>query len=88
MKTPSSIRLDILSAAVWAIAASLPDARAHQVEAALRRSAEELSNEALSADTDAALAAEMMQLLNALPTARKANTAGATQGPAMLNPCD
>ena len=86
MKTPSSIRLDILSAAVRAIAASLPDASAHQVEAALRRSAEELSKEALSADTDAALAAEMMLLLNELPTARRANMARTTEAAAMPGP--
>lgn len=71
MNTPTSIRLDILSAAVRAIAASLPADRANQVEQALRANADELSGRALGPDTDAALAAELSKLLNALNAAQQ-----------------
>lgn len=71
MNTPTSIRLDILSAAIRAIAASLPADRANQVEQALRATADDLSGRALGADTDAALASELSKLLDALDAAQQ-----------------
>lgn len=79
MNTPTSIRLDILSAAVRAIAASLPAGSATQVEQALRATADDLSGRALGPDTDAALASELSKLLNALNAAQqptRTHTAG------------
>lgn len=71
MNTSTSIRLDILSAAVRAIVASLPADRAAQVEQTVRTAADELSGRALGADTDAALASELSQLLSALTAAQQ-----------------
>lgn len=71
MNTPTSIRLDILSAAVRAIAASLPTDRASQVEQDLRAAADDLSRRTLGPDTDAALASELSRLLAALSAAQQ-----------------
>jgi hypothetical protein len=76
MNTPTSIRLDLLSAAVRAIATALPADRASQVEQSVRAAADDLSGRALGADTDAALASELSQLLHALAAAQQPGRLG------------
>ena len=76
MNTANSIRLDILSATVRAIAASLTAERAAQVEQSLRAAADDLSGRTLSPDTDAALASELSQLLQALSAAQQPGRPG------------
>lgn len=68
--TPTTVRLDILSAAVRALAATLPADQALKLEQSLRASAADLADQGLSPDADAALAAEVAQLLDAIAAAR------------------
>ncbi len=77
MNTAASIRLQILSVAVQAIAVQLSSEQAKAVETALRSEASALAEDGLSADADAALAAELGPLLSALSLPR-ANDRGWT----------
>jgi predicted helicase len=69
-------------AAVRALAATLPADQALKLEQSLRASAADLADQGLSADADAALAAEVAQLLDAIAAAR---TSGQPSPPGTLS---
>ncbi len=74
MNATHTARLDILLAAVTAIAASLRPDRALQAEKALRNAAHRIATKRQGPDADAAMACELSGLLAALNSAQRPTT--------------